>query len=585
MSVHLAARKGDVSGLTQELDAGAFVDARDEQGRTPLMLAVTSDQASLDTVHFLLERGADVNAVGGDYPQTVLSQAIGAGDPLRAELLIEAGADCTSTDENGYDALIHAMHGRDIARDDRLLSLVELLVQRGAPLRGESDFGESALSVSSHQGRFDVVARLLEAGADESVLEWTPLARAVVLGGLDEVAELLFQGANLNARDRWERTPWLLAVCTGDTERAQLLLDADSNRNDAGRGGKTALMYAAQYGHLAMLAWLLQQGFDSNGRDKFGDTALLEAAECNDFECVRLLLETGADANLKNQADGKPISKTSSPEIIRLLVDAGQELGEVEEEVRAALLGLDWEEELMCSRQEYEDGKRRRFGEGNPQRMDVPFWQAMVWCGWSAASARMLFDGAQGEREERDPVWCYRRFGKSITQLPDGRFLEIGGEHEDFYDPDFCIYNDVFVHDGQGGFEIFSYPKEVFPPTDFHSATLVGSWIYIIGCMGYDAQQVFGHTPVYRIHIDTLAIERIETMGDNPGWICRHRAVLVGEEIHVSGGQTWSGFQDNDERGDAENEDFEEEAADEIFDEDEDVETEESEEEERAPSR
>lgn len=76
-----------------------------------------------------------------------------------------------------------------------------------------------------------------------------------------------------------------------------------------------------------------------------------------------------------------------------------------------------------------------------------------------------------------EPVWCFHRFGKSITEFPDGRIIEIGGEHEDYYDPDFCIYNDVVVHYGGGRFEIFGYPEEVFPPTDSHSATLVGDVI------------------------------------------------------------------------------------------------------------
>ena len=43
----------------------------------------------------------------------------------------------------------------------------------------------------------------------------------------------------------------------------------------------------------------------------------------------------------------------------------------------------------------------------------------------------------------------------------------MGGEHEDFYDPDFCIYNDVVVYDGHGDFTIYGYPKEVFPSHGF----------------------------------------------------------------------------------------------------------------------
>ncbi|MEZ4617437.1 MAG: hypothetical protein R2867_18265 [Caldilineaceae bacterium] len=33
--------------------------------------------------------------------------------------------------------------------------------------------------------------------------------------------------------------------------------------------------------------------------------------------------------------------------------------------------------------------------------------------------------------------------------------------------------------------DIYGYPLAIFQPTDFHSATLVGNHIYIIGCLGY----------------------------------------------------------------------------------------------------
>jgi hypothetical protein len=49
-----------------------------------------------------------------------------------------------------------------------------------------------------------------------------------------------------------------------------------------------------------------------------------------------------------------------------------------------------------------------------------------------------------------------------------GSVVEIGGEHEDWYDPDFSIYNDVFVYDGRGKIQIYSYPEKEFPPADFH---------------------------------------------------------------------------------------------------------------------
>jgi len=116
--------------------------------------------------------------------------------------------------------------------------------------------------------------------------------------------------------------------------------------------------------------------------------------------------------------------------------------------------------------------------------------------------------------------------------------VQVGGEHEDYYDPDFYIYNDVVVHDGQGNFEIYGYPQAVFPPTDFHSATLVKDAIYLIGCLGYAEQRVTGQTPVYRLQTGTWQIEKLETTGTNPGWIFRHRANYDPQRnvIRVEGG-------------------------------------------------
>ncbi len=97
----------------------------------------------------------------------------------------------------------------------------------------------------------------------------------------------------------------------------------------------------------------------------------------------------------------------------------------------------------------------------------------------------------------------------------------------------------MIVHDGKGGFEILGYPEAVFPPTDFHSATLVGQWIYIIGNLGYihtrEAQSCV--TPVYRLHVETYRIERVIPQGKSPGWIHRHQAELRDGCIHLSGGK------------------------------------------------
>jgi len=155
----------------------------------------------------------------------------------------------------------------------------------------------------------------------------------------------------------------------------------------------------------------------------------------------------------------------------------------------------------------------------------------------NAHQANEAFDGPSSMNA--GPCWCFDRFGRSETILPDGRIVYIGGEHEDFYDPDFYIYNDVVIVDASGGVQIFGYPTEVFPPTDFHSATLVDNAIILIGSLAYPGERHYGQTQVLRLELDTWRISPIETFGENPGWIHSHKAELLpeGNEIRIIGGK------------------------------------------------
>ncbi|MCG8314200.1 MAG: hypothetical protein MI976_13405 [Pseudomonadales bacterium] len=79
---------------------------------------------------------------------------------------------------------------------------------------------------------------------------------------------------------------------------------------------------------------------------------------------------------------------------------------------------------------------------------------------------------------------------------------------------------------------------EIFPPTDFHTATLAEEYIYIIGNLGYPEYRVHRTTPVYRLDINTFKIEKVETTGECPGWIYNHSADLKGQStIRIQGGK------------------------------------------------
>ncbi|MFT3775724.1 MAG: ankyrin repeat domain-containing protein [Minicystis sp.] len=463
-----------------------------------------------------------------------LHAALGEGDSQKVRALIAAGADLRYKRDHGYDALIDAVHGRDVARDPRLVELLELLVANGVDLSGVSEYGESGLRVLSRLGRFDGVRLLLAAGADRAQLGWTPLMEAVALGSLDDVKAALAQGAPLEARDWWSRTAWLIAILSGDIPKAALLRERGADPEARGRCDCPPLSYAVLGHHPDMLRWLLDGGADVHSSNEFGSTALFEAVENDDLACVEILL--GAGAEIETSADETALGQATSREIVMRLLDAGANPANISDEGRRAVLGLSdvgLDALDAVSPDDFRRAFTRSFGEANPERMRVPFWEAMIRCGASAYRARQRF----GEGPRAEPVWSAQRFGQSLTFLPDGRAVQIGGEHEDYYDADFCIYNDVFVHERDGSVALYGYPEAVFPPTDFHTATRVGDFIYVIGSLGYLGSRRFGETPVYRLDTSTLRIERVDARGEAPGWIYKHRALAVSpHEIQVWGG-------------------------------------------------
>ncbi|MFO0900130.1 MAG: hypothetical protein U0836_22070 [Pirellulales bacterium] len=241
---------------------------------------------------------------------------------------------------------------------------------------------------------------------------------------------------------------------------------------------------------------------------------------------------------LQNPTVEPIVASVQSLEVLELFLAQGDDVNLAPRELQRAWVGLSTGGKLSVSPAEYEANKGPRFGDSNPERMEIAFWKDMIRTGGNAYSSRMHYKD-QDPYPFSTPIWSFDRFGSTITRLKDGRFVQIGGEHEDYYDPDFYIYNDVVIHDGRGGVELYGYPRDVFPPTDNHSATLCPDGIYIIGCLGYMDDRQAGYTPVYRLELESWRITPVATFGEMPGWIHRHRAKLDPDQgtISIVGGQ------------------------------------------------
>jgi len=132
--------------------------------------------------------------------------------------------------------------------------------------------------------------------------------------------------------------------------------------------------------------------------------------------------------------------------------------------------------------------------------------------------------------------------GQTTTVLPDGRGVHIAGAHEDYHNPDFFIYNDVIVTDPSKPWAscctIYGYPKTIFPPMDFHTATYYHDpitntkHIYVIGgFVEVQHKDDRDNMLVHRLDIEDFSMHRIEVKGDNPGLLTNLHAEM-NEDTH-----------------------------------------------------
>jgi ankyrin repeat protein len=117
---------------------GGDVAARDKAGRTVLMLAVSSDHASVETIEALIELGADLNASTPEG-KTVLDFARQLGESRVVKLLVQAGA------KSGQQVIPPDMKPRPAAS-------ARAAVERSLPLlqRADATFLRKSGCVSCH---------------------------------------------------------------------------------------------------------------------------------------------------------------------------------------------------------------------------------------------------------------------------------------------------------------------------------------------------------------------------------------------------------------------------------------------------
>ena len=196
------------------------------------------------------------------------------------------------------------------------LSIVLLLLERGADPECRDHNGQTALYMASSHGYSEVVRSLIDHGANLNTqredndntqhVSWTPLQVAIHKGHLDIALLLLERGADPDSRYHGDQTALYMASSRGYSEVVGSLIDRGADldspcqdNNNTQHVRWTPLQVSINNGHLDIALLLLEHGADPEPRYHGEQTAIYMASSRGYTEIVQSLLGYGADLDVQ----------------------------------------------------------------------------------------------------------------------------------------------------------------------------------------------------------------------------------------------------------------------------------------------
>ncbi len=242
------------------------MSSEDSQQELNAALIAACKQNDIAEAHRLLVAGADVHALDPTVPENRFSQiplsiAAAKGYEELATMLLQHGADVDMEDEFGRRALQDAAEGGHCG-------LIRLLVENGATIFKRNYIEWEPLQLAVNEEHVEAINLLLDLGADVNCLdddEWSLLRIASEHDNPEIIRLLLQRGANA-ARADWEGwSPLHSAVFSACIEIVTLLLDGGADVNTVYVGefkdeNETALDFAIRFGFSDIETLLKQHG-------------------------------------------------------------------------------------------------------------------------------------------------------------------------------------------------------------------------------------------------------------------------------------------------------------------------------------
>eukprot|EP01119_Soliformovum_irregulare_P005055 TRINITY_DN1639_c2_g1_i1.p1 TRINITY_DN1639_c2_g1~~TRINITY_DN1639_c2_g1_i1.p1 ORF type:complete len:635 (-),score=201.77 TRINITY_DN1639_c2_g1_i1:12-1916(-) len=258
-----ASRKGDLKQMKKLLgslhadDLRIVLDARDEEQKTPLFLAVEKDDLAM--AEFLFDKGTNGNSVNSKHLGPIHHAAIN-GKLEMTNLLLHRNRDAVYS------------------------------------LTGD---GKNALQLALLNKHFEVFCTIINrCGTDEvnhrsEQVKSYPVVYLAIEHGLDKyLEEILKKSPHLNLTTETKETPLHVTCRLGRSHQVAMLLKHGANPTATTEIGETALHYACRYGHEECVTALFQDPnvlFDI--RDTFGRTPLMWASTNVMLKTVEFILK------------------------------------------------------------------------------------------------------------------------------------------------------------------------------------------------------------------------------------------------------------------------------------------------------
>jgi ankyrin repeat protein len=141
-----AIQANDLPAVKESLEKGAEVNARNNGGSTPLMIAA-GFSSTPEIVSLLVEKGAEVEARTNFGWTPLIFSAGSSTTPEIVTLLLEKGAEVEARDTDGWTPLMIA------ARFSSTSEIVTVLLEKGADALAKSKAGKKAIDYAEENDK------------------------------------------------------------------------------------------------------------------------------------------------------------------------------------------------------------------------------------------------------------------------------------------------------------------------------------------------------------------------------------------------------------------------------------------------